>query len=295
MRHLAIMLDPLFEQVMVIGEGKPYLSALTVLSRERWAALAGELGLDPDAPASLQDKRALSMALERIGVQLRGFRPGKAPRRMGNGHPNIVPYQDFPTADGDMILAIGNDGQFARFCDLAGHGEWARDERFPTNAARVKHRADLLPLLRQATVTKTTAEWIALLEKAAVPCGPINDLAHVFADPQVAHRRLRVDLADAALGDAEDAADLGEGESFVVVEREDEPFAVGQIKIQNRKGSIQLQGDLQTRGERHECLPTRFPVVQIVLYRLDHVHDGKGLMEIPGEENFIFIASCQPL
>ena len=127
---------------------------------------------------------------------------GKAPRRMGNGHPNIVPYQDFPTADGDMILAIGNDGQFARFCEIAGHGEWATDERFATNAGRVRHRADLLPLLRRATVMKTTAEWISLLENAAVPCGPINDLAGVFADPQVMHRGLRLDLPHAAGGTA---------------------------------------------------------------------------------------------
>jgi len=127
---------------------------------------------------------------------------GKAPRRMGNGHPNIVPYQDFPTADGDMILAIGNDGQFARFCEIAGHAEWAGDDRFSTNAARVKHRGELLPLLRQATVMKTTAAWIALLESAAVPCGPINDVAAVFADPQVLHRGLKVEMQHAAGGSA---------------------------------------------------------------------------------------------
>ena len=130
----------------------------------------------------------------------------KAPRRMGNGHPNIVPYQDFPTADGDMILAIGNDGQFQRFCDIAGHCEWARDERFANNAGRVRHRTELLPLLRQATVMKTTAEWIALLENAAVPCGPINDLAGVFSDPQVRHRGLRVDLPHAGGGIAPQVA-----------------------------------------------------------------------------------------
>jgi crotonobetainyl-CoA:carnitine CoA-transferase CaiB-like acyl-CoA transferase len=127
---------------------------------------------------------------------------GKAPRRMGNGHPNIVPYQDFPTADGDMILAIGNDGQFARFCEIAGHAEWSRDERFATNAGRVKNRAELIPLLRQTTVMRTTAEWIALLENAAVPCGPINDLAGVFADPQVRHRGLQVEMSHAAGGSA---------------------------------------------------------------------------------------------
>ena len=127
---------------------------------------------------------------------------GKAPRRMGNGHPNIVPYQDFPTADGDMILAIGNDGQFARFCEIAGHAGWAGDERFATNPARVWYRAELIPLLRQTTVMKTTAAWIALLENAAVPCGPINDLAGVFADPQVVHRGLRVEMPHAAGGTA---------------------------------------------------------------------------------------------
>ncbi|MCM2309269.1 MAG: CoA transferase [Sulfuritalea sp.] len=127
---------------------------------------------------------------------------GMAPRRMGNSHPNIVPYQDFPTADGDMILAIGNDGQFARFCDIAGHAEWSADPRFASNAARVRHRAELIPLLRQATVMKTTAAWIALLENAAVPCGPINDLAGVFADPQVRHRGLQVAMAHPAGGTA---------------------------------------------------------------------------------------------
>jgi crotonobetainyl-CoA:carnitine CoA-transferase CaiB-like acyl-CoA transferase len=119
---------------------------------------------------------------------------GVVPRRMGNAHPNIVPYQDFPTADGDMILAIGNDGQFARFCEIAGHAEWARDERFATNPARVAHRATLIPLLRQATVMRTTRQWIESLEAAAVPCGPINRLDEVFADPQVVARGLRIDL-----------------------------------------------------------------------------------------------------
>ena len=119
---------------------------------------------------------------------------GAPPRRMGNAHPNIVPYQDFPTADGDMILAIGNDGQFARFCVIAAHAEWATDERFATNAARVAHRRQLIALLRQATVMRTTADWIAALEAEAVPCGPINALAAVFADPQVKARGLALDL-----------------------------------------------------------------------------------------------------
>jgi crotonobetainyl-CoA:carnitine CoA-transferase CaiB-like acyl-CoA transferase len=125
---------------------------------------------------------------------------GEAPQRMGNAHPSIVPYQDFPTADGDMILAVGNDTQFASLCKVAGHPEWASDERFATNAARVRNRKTLVPLLRQATVHKTTAEWVALLEAANVPCGPINTLEQVFADPQVRARGLRVELPHPVLG-----------------------------------------------------------------------------------------------
>ncbi|MCC6075833.1 CaiB/BaiF CoA transferase family protein [Pseudomonas sp. GCM10022188] len=127
---------------------------------------------------------------------------GVAPRRLGNAHPNIVPYQDFPTADGDFILTVGNDGQFRKFCEVAGHPEWADDPRFANNSARVAHRAELIPLIRQATVFKTTAEWVAALEDAGVPCGPINDLAQVFADPQVLARGLKVDLPHSLGGTA---------------------------------------------------------------------------------------------
>ena len=119
---------------------------------------------------------------------------GTAPRRLGNAHPNIVPYQDFPTADGDFILAVGNDGQFRKFCEVAGLPALPDDPRFSTNKARVANRAELIPLLRQATVFKTTAEWVSLLEAAGVPCGPINDLAQVFADPQVQARGLKVEM-----------------------------------------------------------------------------------------------------
>lgn len=119
---------------------------------------------------------------------------GQSPKRLGNAHPNIVPYQDFPTADGDFILAVGNDGQFRKFCEVAGLPALADDSRFSTNKARVANRAELIPLLRQATVFKSTAEWVGLLEAAGVPCGPINDLAQVFADPQVQARGLRVEL-----------------------------------------------------------------------------------------------------
>ncbi|MBC2679182.1 CaiB/BaiF CoA transferase family protein [Pseudomonas baltica] len=119
---------------------------------------------------------------------------GVAPERLGNAHPNIVPYQDFPTADGDFILTVGNDSQFAKFAGVAGHPEWASDPRFASNQQRVANRKQLIPLIRQATVFKTTEQWVAELEVAGVPCGPINDLSQVFADPQVVARELAIHM-----------------------------------------------------------------------------------------------------
>ncbi|MBA1203962.1 CoA transferase [Pseudomonas capeferrum] len=125
---------------------------------------------------------------------------GTSPRRLGNAHPNIVPYQDFPTADGDFILTVGNDGQFRKFAEVAGQPQWADDPRFATNKQRVANRAELIPLIRQATVFKTTSEWVLLLEQAGVPCGPVNDLDQVFEDPQVRARGLAITLPHALAG-----------------------------------------------------------------------------------------------
>lgn len=125
---------------------------------------------------------------------------GVAPRRLGNAHPNIVPYQDFPTADGDFILTVGNDNQFRRFALAAGQGQWADDPRFASNAARVANRAALIPLIRQVTVFKTTAQWLMALEAVGVPCGPINDMAQVFADPQVLARGLAMTMPHGLAG-----------------------------------------------------------------------------------------------
>ena len=122
---------------------------------------------------------------------------GVPPKRLGNAHPNIVPYQDFPSADGDFILAVGNDSQFRKFCEVAGCAELGSDPRFASNKARVANREVLIPLLRQVTVFKSTAQWIELLEQAGVPCGPINNLQQVFEDPQVKARGLRLDLPHA--------------------------------------------------------------------------------------------------
>jgi crotonobetainyl-CoA:carnitine CoA-transferase CaiB-like acyl-CoA transferase len=119
---------------------------------------------------------------------------GEVPQRMGNAHPNIVPYQDFPTRDGFMIIAVGNDAQFVRLCHAAGLADLAADARFASNAARVHHRSVLIERLNAVTVTRETADWVAALESAGVPCGPINAIDAVFADPQVIARGLRVDL-----------------------------------------------------------------------------------------------------
>ena len=119
---------------------------------------------------------------------------GQAPKRLGNAHPNIVPYQDFPTRDGHMIIAVGNDAQFARLCAAAGLEELANDPRFATNEQRVAHRQPLIEALCRATRTRSTEEWIAALELAGVPCGPINAIDSVFADPQVKARGMQIEL-----------------------------------------------------------------------------------------------------
>jgi crotonobetainyl-CoA:carnitine CoA-transferase CaiB-like acyl-CoA transferase len=119
----------------------------------------------------------------------------KAPGRMGNAHPSIVPYQDFPTADGYMIIAVGNDSQFANLCKALGRPEWSADERYATNPQRVKHRKELIALIHGATVRRSTDEWVAAMEAAGVPCGPINTLDRVFADEQVQSRGMRIDMA----------------------------------------------------------------------------------------------------
>lgn len=119
---------------------------------------------------------------------------GTVPKRQGNAHANIVPYQVFRTKDGHMVLAVGNDRQFAKFCDIANCAELARDERFATNANRVRNREVLVPMLEEVLLRRTTGEWVEPLEAAGVPSGPINNIAQAFEHPQVRHRKMRVDL-----------------------------------------------------------------------------------------------------
>jgi crotonobetainyl-CoA:carnitine CoA-transferase CaiB-like acyl-CoA transferase len=141
------------------------------------------------------DLALLDVQVAALANQAANFLVGdKMPGRMGNSHPNIVPYQDFATADGYMILTIGNDGQFANFASVAGHAEWAGDERFRTNALRVRNRDVLVPLIESVMAMRTTGHWLGLMEAAGVPCGPINNVSDVFSDPQVVARSMRIEM-----------------------------------------------------------------------------------------------------
>jgi crotonobetainyl-CoA:carnitine CoA-transferase CaiB-like acyl-CoA transferase len=156
---------------------------------------------------ALLDTQVAMLANLGANYLVRGREDGQVPGRAGNAHANIVPYQVFevaPDANGQaqhIILAVGNDGQFAKFCEVAGRPELASDERFARNQNRVRHRAVLVPELERILKTRGKAEWLAALEAAKVPCGAINNLAEVFADPHVQHRgmvqRWQHPLADA--------------------------------------------------------------------------------------------------
>jgi crotonobetainyl-CoA:carnitine CoA-transferase CaiB-like acyl-CoA transferase len=126
---------------------------------------------------------------------------GKAPKRLGNAHPNIVPYQTFATADGDIILAVGNDAQFRRFCAFAGVAELADDEKFSTNQARVRNRDALTERLAPVLAGRPSRHWIEGLETCNVSCGPINTIDQVFADPQVVARGMKLEMSHPAAGE----------------------------------------------------------------------------------------------
>ena len=122
------------------------------------------------------------------------FATGIAPGRVGNAHPNLVPYQVFATADGAMVLAVGNQGQYRTLCGVIGAEDLASDPRFLTNADRIAHRRDLVGLLAPIFTQRTTGEWMTALEAAGVPCGPINTVDQVFAEPQAVARGLMVEI-----------------------------------------------------------------------------------------------------
>ncbi|MEP1931211.1 MAG: CaiB/BaiF CoA-transferase family protein [Roseibium sp.] len=122
------------------------------------------------------------------------FVSGKSPKRLGNAHPNIVPYQVFPANDGHLIIAVGNDGQYKRLCSVLGRPELADNPRYATNAARVASRSDLIPILEAETETRTRDDLLAALELEGVPAGPINSVEDVFQDKQVQYRAMKVEL-----------------------------------------------------------------------------------------------------
>lgn len=163
-------------------------ATVAILAALRHRDLTGQ-GQDIDM--ALLDTQVAMLA--NVGAQY--LVTGTAPQRAGNAHQNIVPYQVFEVADGHLILAVGNDAQFERFCSVAGCAELARDARFARNADRVRNREVLVTLLAPRLRQRTRADWLSALEHAKVPCGPINDLADVFADPQVQHRGLRQEVA----------------------------------------------------------------------------------------------------
>jgi crotonobetainyl-CoA:carnitine CoA-transferase CaiB-like acyl-CoA transferase len=139
---------------------------------------------------ALLDVTTATMANQALNYLVTGVAPG----RMGNAHPNIVPYEAFEASDMYLIVAVGNDAQFARFVEVAGQPELATDARFADNASRVENREILIPIIQDFMKQRTGADWIAALEKVGVPCGPINNMEQVFAHPQIQHRGLQMAL-----------------------------------------------------------------------------------------------------
>lgn len=162
------------------------------------AALAhrAESGLGQHLDLALLDSQIALLAYQNTNY----FATGAPPRRIGNLHPNIVPYQPFKSSDGEVIVACGNDNLFRKFCDAAGCPELAQDPRFATNGKRVENRAEMTRLISTVMCKKTTSEWLELLEAAGVPNGPINDIAQVFQEPQVQARGVKIELDHAAAG-----------------------------------------------------------------------------------------------
>ncbi len=146
-------------------------------------------GVGQHVDLALMDSAVAMMSV----LNMNYFVTGDAPGRMGNAHPNIVPYEAFACADGHLILAVGNDSQFAKFCEVAGVG-WAQDPRFAKNADRVRNRDVLVPMVADVLRTRAQADWLASLEAAGVPGGPINRIDAVWRDPQVVARGMRIEL-----------------------------------------------------------------------------------------------------
>jgi formyl-CoA transferase len=125
---------------------------------------------------------------------------GAVPHRQGTAHPNIVPYQAFQAADASLIIAVGNDGQFVKFCAVLGRPDLATDSRFVTNALRIENRRELIPVIAAEIAKRTSAEWMQNLEAVGVPCGPVNTIAQAFSHPQTQAREMLIDVPHAKIG-----------------------------------------------------------------------------------------------
>ena len=149
------------------------------------SVLAGLLGRErKTAPGQRIDVSLLASTLAVLVNQAQNaFVSGRAPHRLGNAHPNIVPYETFRTADGELAVAVGSERQWPRFCEALGLPHLAADPRYADNGARVEHRAELRPILARALEANTTAHWLTVLDQAEIPCGPINDIVAAFAQP----------------------------------------------------------------------------------------------------------------
>ena len=154
-------------------------------------------GLGQHVDLALLDVTAATLANQATNYLVGGLNP----TRLGNAHPNIVPYQSFVASDGYLIVAVGNDGQFHRYCEVIGAPELAADDRFLSNRDRVHNRDALVPLLQAKMLARSKDEWIALLEAANVPAGPINTVAEVFAEPQIQARGMQVNVPHPQNGD----------------------------------------------------------------------------------------------
>ncbi|HEY6967085.1 MAG TPA: CaiB/BaiF CoA-transferase family protein [Burkholderiales bacterium] len=162
------------------------------------AALASraETGKGQHLDLALLDSQIALLAYQNTNY----FSTGKPPGRIGNLHPNIVPYQPFKSSDGEVIVACGNDNLFRKFCEAAGRPELAQDPRFASNGKRVENRAEMTRVIQEFFGKRSTAEWLERLEAAGVPNGPINDLAQVFEEPQVKARGVKIELEHKAAG-----------------------------------------------------------------------------------------------
>ena len=156
------------------------------------AALAhrAQSGIGQHLDLALLDSQIALLAYQNTNY----FATGKPPARIGNLHPNIVPYQPFRASDGDVILACGNDNLYRKFCAAAGCAELASDARFASNGKRVENRVELTRLLEEIFRQRTKKEWVALLDAAGVPNGPINNVAQVFEEPQVKARGVKIEI-----------------------------------------------------------------------------------------------------